>query len=381
MTQPDRWRARPRVVVVAATTTRGDRLRAVLEAAPAAAEVVGVLRGPDGVVGEVARHEPDVVVVDLADPRSGLAAVELVMAAAPTPVVCAAGGLAADTAPVTDAYAAGAVDVVVAACASDLPWEQRLRSGVTGAAGARVIRHPRAHLPSQAGPAARTAEEHAAAAVPGVVPAVPGVPSVAAPGMLLLPRLVAIGASTGGPPALAAILAVLPGDFAVPVLVVQHMAEGFILGLAQWLDSGTDLRVVVAVEGRRLRAGEVAVAPSGRNVTVAPGLVVELHDTLPGQFHVPSIDVALDSVAAVCRSRAVGVLLTGMGRDGARGLGAMHAAGALTYAQDEATSAVFGMPRAAQAAGAAAALLALPDVAPAIVAACTVPDPVVGVPC
>lgn len=304
------------------------------------------LRGGAAVTGEVARLRPDVVVVDLPKAKGGLRLIEVLMAVTPTPIVCC--GASAEYA--TEALAAGVVAVVDPTSAAQ-GWAQILRSAVAASHGAAVIRHPRGRL---------AAQMQEPAPVRGVRTA---------------PRLVALGASTGGPPALAAILAGLPAELPLPILVVQHMANGFISGLAQWLDAVTPLRVAVAGDGERLRSGQVSLAPSERNLMVQQGLTVALRDPPPGQFHVPSIDRALASVAEVCGAQAVGVLLTGMGSDGAQGLAAMRRAGATTIAQDEASSVVFGMPSAACDAGAVGEVVALPDVAAAILRACAVPTP------
>jgi two-component system chemotaxis response regulator CheB len=187
------------------------------------------------------------------------------------------------------------------------------------------------------------------------VPARPGV------------KLIAIGASTGGPQALHTLLRELPPDLEQAVLVVQHMADGFIPGLVSWLDQLVPLPVVVGASGRRLQPGTVTIAPSGQNLLVQDDrLRVLCVDPEPGQFHVPGIDQCFVSVADALGPDAVGVLLTGMGRDGAQGLKTMRARGAATLGQDEATSTVYGMPQAAFAVGAVERQLALHDIAPAV---------------
>ncbi|MGZ4590787.1 MAG: CheB methylesterase domain-containing protein, partial [Actinomycetes bacterium] len=182
-------------------------------------------------------------------------------------------------------------------------------------------------------------------------------------------QVVVIGASTGGPPALATILAELPADLRVPVLVIQHMADGFVESLATWLDGVSPLPVTMAVDGRRLVPGTVHVAPAGMNTLLRRGLLIELRTPPPGQFHVPGVDAAFASAAAACGANAVGVLLTGMGRDGAAGLRTMRDRGALTIGQDEPTSVVWGMPAAAAALGAVEVELPLPAIGAAIAAA------------
>jgi chemotaxis response regulator CheB len=171
---------------------------------------------------------------------------------------------------------------------------------------------------------------------------------VAAGWHLASPAVVAIGASTGGPPALATILAELPPSLPAAVLVVQHMAEGFVEGLARWLDGVCAMPVAVAVEGEHLQAGQVYLAPANQNLVLRPGFRIGLLDPPPGQYHVPGVDVTFRSVAEYSGRHSVGVLLTGMGRDGAAGLKLMRDVGASTIGQDEATSVVWGMPAAAQ---------------------------------
>ena len=161
-------------------------------------------------------------------------------------------------------------------------------------------------------------------------------------------------------------LAELPADLKAAVVVVQHMADGFIEGLAGWLDGICPLPVTVGASGRRLAPGTVTVAPSGLNLVVHDQLRVTTHEPPPSQYHVPGIDVTFTSVAEVVGPAAVGVVLTGMGRDGAVGLKRMHELGAVTIAQDESTSAVYGMPAAAMAVGGVDVQLPLADIGPAL---------------
>ncbi len=183
--------------------------------------------------------------------------------------------------------------------------------------------------------------------------------------------VVAMGASTGGTEALREILTRLP-DTSPPVVVVQHMPVGFTAALAQRLDEVSALSVREAVGGEELLPGTALIAPAGRHLRLVRkggGWRVTLDTGEPVNRHRPSVDVLLESVAAAAGSRAVGVLLTGMGEDGARGLLAMRRAGAETIAQDEATSVVYGMPRAAVKLGAARLVLPLERIAGAVLAA------------
>jgi two-component system chemotaxis response regulator CheB len=335
------------VVVVADSRVRARHLRRLLSGPGfvVASEVCTA----DDAEAAVVRHNPDVVLLDLDPDSGGIEAIERIMGTLPTPiVVCGDAALHA-----RDALAAGAVDVVGAldALPSSPQYVTALRRHLNVASRVRVITHPRNRLRTQ-GVQSRPAGEGSSSAVAG-----DGV------------RLVVIGASTGGPPALAMILADLPGDLPVPVLVVQHMADGFVEGLASWLDGLSRLPVAMAQDGQCMEPGNVYVAPAGKNTLVRGSLRVQLRDPLPGQFHVPGVDATFASAAEICKHRAVGVLLTGMGRDGADGLRRLHNAGAHTIGQDEPTSVVWGMPAAAQALGAVEAELALPDIAAAIVKA------------
>ena len=147
-------------------------------------------------------------------------------------------------------------------------------------------------------------------------------------------------------------------DFPLPILVAQHIADGFIPGLVEWLATGCRIAVEAAEDGLAPVAGSAYLAPTGRNL-VFDGSVMRFAGATAGQLYIPSADTLFASVADSVHRRAIGVILTGMGNDGARGLKAMHDAGATTLAQDEKTSVVYGMPRAAAELGAASAVLPL----------------------
>ena len=342
------------VVVVGDSRTRTRELSELLRGPSfvVAAEVCTALAAETAVV----EHQPGAVLIDLDADNGGIEAIERIMGTRPTPVVVC-GALAEHS---QAALAAGAVDVVGAldALPTSPQYSTALRRHLRIASRVRVITHPRSRL------RARGLGER-----PGRV-AEPSRPAPRATEPVDSPvRVVVIGASTGGPPALATILGDLPASLPVPVLVVQHMADGFVEGLATWLNDLSPLPVGMAEHGKRLLPGRAYVAPAGLNTLLRPGLRVELRTPPAGQFHVPGVDAAFASTAAVCGARAVGVLLTGMGRDGAEGLRTLHEAGALTIGQDEPTSVVWGMPAAAQALGAVEVELPLGRVAAAIVQA------------
>lgn len=367
--------ARPVSAVVAAGThVRLARLGSLLEAA--GIDVLGLAKTVDEAVELVCSRTPDTVLLDLALAAGGLDVVERVMANCATPIVLT--GAAAESA--AEALSAGAVDCVAPGTESLGPsvYSRALARHLGVASRVRVITHPRGRLRERGlaaeaarvtiGAAASSAAQAPSTPIASSAPAVPNGSPAASPGLAgRRTPLICIGASTGGPPALAAILGALPTDLSVPVLVVQHMAEGFVEGLARWLDGVVSLPVSVALNGDRLRPGHVVLAPSDGNLVVEPGLRVRIDDPRPGQFHIPEIDTTFSSVAEVCRDRAVGVLLTGMGRDGAAGMLAMRRMGAFTIGQDEGTSAVWGMPAAAASLDALAVELPLPEIAGGIV--------------
>ncbi len=286
-------------------------------------EVVGVCATAEAAIEAVPRLDPDLVTMDLGLPGlSGLDAVEQIMGVRPVPILVISSAFSSRQSPtVAEALAAGALDAIPK---DDL--DLRDPGGVAGAAlrsrvkllsGARVIRHPRARLPRRS----------------------------ALRGDGRRGRVVGVCASTGGPAALAVVLGRLPRDYQLPVLVVQHMSGGFVAGFARWLEDELALPVRLPRGGERLERG-VWVAPDGAHLVVDRGRLA-LDADRAGGGHRPSGDVLLASVARWAGADAVGVVLTGMGRDGAAGLAEVKAAGGLTIAQDEATSAVYGMPRAA----------------------------------
>jgi len=177
-------------------------------------------------------------------------------------------------------------------------------------------------------------------------------------------RLVAIGASAGGPTALVKLLSALPGDFPAAIAVVQHVDENFAVGLAEWLRSHTALQVRLAEEGDRPTAGTVYLAAKESHLVLAsPSQLGYTRNPVESSYR-PSVDVFFKSVIEHWRGTVVGVLLTGMGRDGAEGLKALRERGHHTIAQDRATSAVYGMPKAAAELDAATEILALDKIAP-----------------
>lgn len=182
-------------------------------------------------------------------------------------------------------------------------------------------------------------------------------------GNKLSPQIVGIAASTGGPAAVQSILAKLPGDFPVPILVVQHITSGFIEGVASWLDAAIALKVKVAENGEPLAPHVVYLAPDGHHLGLASRSRIAIADDPPINGFRPSGTYLFASMARVFGTEAVAVILTGMGDDGADGLRAVYEAGGNVLAQDETSSVVFGMPKAAIDAGLAHRVLPLDEIA------------------
>lgn len=177
-------------------------------------------------------------------------------------------------------------------------------------------------------------------------------------------KIVAIGASTGGPQALQSILGHLPKNFPLPIVCIQHISEGFLAGLVNWLGAECKLPVKIATIGDLPQPGIVYFPPEGRHLELSAQGRFVCSSSPPLSGHRPSVTVTFNSVAKFYGSSTIGILLTGMGRDGAEGLLAISQAGGMTIAQDEATSIVFGMPKEAIALGAAKLIMPVHAIAP-----------------
>lgn len=293
-------------------------------------EVVGIRTNAESAIQDLPLLAPDLVTMDIQLPgMSGIEAVEQIMSVRPTPILVLSSHVSGKNDTAAAALAAGALEAIGK---DDLSLNDpggaaaaAFRSRVRLLSRARVIRHPRARLDG------RQRRFPATAARTGSV--------------------VGICASTGGPQALATVLSDLPEDYPIPILLVQHIATGFTDGLARWLDSTVALPVRLAVEGAKIAPG-VTLAPEGAHLLLRPGGIFSLDRKSAAGLHRPSADVMLKSVAECAKSGAVAVVLTGMGRDGALGLEAVREAGGLTIAQDEESSAVYGMPKEAAKRGA-----------------------------
>lgn len=166
-----------------------------------------------------------------------------------------------------------------------------------------------------------------------------------------VPHVVCIGGSTGAPAVISDILRCLPPNFTLPILIAQHIVKGFVLGMAEWLNSIVELDVRIAEDGQRPARGQVLFAPDDAHLSVSNSRVV-LQPKAPGDLYVPRVDTLFSSVAKTYGPFGLGIVLSGMGRDGAEGLLEMRKTGAVTIGQNSATSVVYGMPKAAVSRGA-----------------------------
>jgi two-component system chemotaxis response regulator CheB len=313
-------------------------------------EVIGWAANGEEGVRATTRLKPDIVTMDLRMPvMDGIEAARRIMQQSPTPIVMVtASAIRTDERLATAAIQAGILAIVEKprAAPRDTPVARDLLRTLKSMAEIKVVR--------------RWAPERFQQAPTGEPRQSP------LPGVTTRAEIVAIGASTGGPQVLHQTLTQLPRTFSLPILIVQHIASGFAGSMAEWLASSCALPVQLAVAGCRLESPGIHIAPTDQHLVVR-GRALMLTSDPPISGHRPSATVLFRSVAHEYGPAAVGVLLTGMGDDGAAGLADLKRAGAVTIAQDEASSVVFGMPGVAIKLGAAGHILAPAGIAPLLV--------------
>lgn len=333
-----------RVVVVEDSPTQRSFLRQALEA-KGDIVVVGEAASALNAAAVVQHTKPDLVTMDLDIPGGGVRAISRIMERSPVPILLLTGQSGGPRSPAAvGALAAGAVGVLTKPVRWDEHHQDLLRARV------RTLRR------------VTTAERQL---VPGGAPSpVPVTTVVARSETERRSPVIALGASTGGPKAVASVLrGMSPGEF--PVLCVQHIDADQVEGLARWLRSSTGWDVRIAADGDRLEPGVVLLGPGGSHIGLSEDERVALRPDTES-FHAPSVDHLLLSLAKVCGTRTVACVLTGMGSDGAEGMLAVHRAGGATFAQDEASSVVFGMAGAAVRVGGVRRVIAL-DALPAAI--------------
>jgi two-component system chemotaxis response regulator CheB len=292
---------------------------------------------PGSMMDRVSRVAPDVILMEVTEAVTDvLRPIELVMADTPTPILLVAER--EHHARAIPLLAAGALDVVSLPEVIDAAFLTSLRRQLTLLSTVTVVRHPRG----------RSRRRPTSSRLPAIRPDYP---------------LIAIAASLGGPRALAELLTGLPRKLKAPVVICQHISAGFTDDLAQWLAAETGHVVREGVSGERLVKSEVVIAPSTGHLLVSATGLLTVEDSAPVGGFRPSCDVLLKSAATAFGSKAIGVVLTGMGKDGAKGLLEIRARGGRTIAQDRASCVVFGMPREAIELGAAEHVLPLSEIA------------------
>jgi two-component system chemotaxis response regulator CheB len=309
-------------------------------------KVIGEAGDGAEALSQVERLRPDVITMDLRMPRvDGLEAIRRIMAVHPAPIVVVTG--------------------------VDLEREAHLPKEVARLGAVSILKRPEPSAPNYRAFAAKLVEQVKLMSDVKVVrrpwsrrAAQPdeGRGAVARPAAQRI-EIVAIGSSTGGPAALHTVLSRIPANFPAPILIVQHISFGFVDGLASWLGGACPLRVTVAQPRERVQPGSVYLAPDNCHMQIDRLGRIGLASDEPIDGHRPSATALFKSVARAYGPAALGVILTGMGADGAAGLKAMQQAGALTIAQDEASCVVFGMPKEAIALGAVAHVVPLDRIA------------------
>lgn len=304
--------------------------------------IAGCVRDAESALAFLEQEVVDVIVMDLGEDR--YETTRRIMESRPSPIVlCSVSAGPDEMADVFKAMEAGAVAVAARPSALETSGDRHtadeLRQTVALMSEVKVVRRwPR----RTTSPTLRTRAPQGAT------------------------RVVGIGASTGGPPALQTILAALPKDFSLPILIVQHISRGFLPGLAAWLGQTTALHVQIAANGLQPMPGHAYLAPDDYHLELDKSGCMRLVRESRDDGLRPSVDRLFRSLALHCGNGAVGVLLTGMGRDGAAELKTMHECGAHTIAQDRETAVVHGMPGVAIALAAATEVLPLDGIAPAL---------------
>lgn len=343
-----------RVLVVDDSAVVRHTMSELISAAPDL-EVMGTANDPFQAAEQFKREIPDVITLDVEMPRmDGITFLRRLMAQRPVPVIVCSSLVGEGTRTMLDALEAGAVEVIQKPAVSTRQFLEesaiRIQDAVRAAAKARLSRRPPAQRSSRAG-------QHMAG------------PARARPAGAMAKTtqtIVAIGASTGGTEALRYVLQSLP-PFAPPIVIVQHMPAGFTKAFADRLNGIAEITVREARDGDSVLRGQALIAPGNMHMSLrrsGANYYVSVEDGPLVSRHRPSVDVLFGSVAQAAGANAVGLIMTGMGNDGAAGLAKMRTAGAVTIGQNEASCVVYGMPKEAKKAGAVmneAALEALPE--------------------
>jgi two-component system response regulator WspF len=340
-----------RIAIVNDLAMAREALRRVVLAVPGT-EIAWMAENGAEALQRAISDRPDLVLMDLIMPvMDGVECTRRIMREAPCPVVVVTATVEGNASRVYDAIGAGALDAV-----------ETPRLSPDGARGERPLVEK-----IEAVRRMRAADAPGAGATQSPIARAAGAASSARPGAAC--PIIAVGASTGGPQAVATLLDCIPNPAPAGVVVVQHMDPHFLPGLATWLAGRARRSVRLALAGDRPDPSAVLLAGEARQLVMRADGALDYVDGDPAAVHCPSVDAFFESLAAARAGGGVAVLLTGMGRDGAAGLLALRRAGWPTYAQDRDTSVVWGMPGAAHAMGAVERLLPLGELGPAMLSA------------
>ena len=347
MTSKSQTNSLTRVLIAEDSPVMAELLTAILQSEPGI-QVVGIAENGIDAVRLAKELKPDIITMDVHMPEmDGYQATRQIMQEAPRPIVIVSNSVAKHERDVTfNALQMGALSVLNKPTMHD-------QSEIHKA----LIRQIK--LMSEVKVVRRWVSKEIVSSTVAPLP-------VANTRRGLESQIVAIASSTGGPAALATILSGLPADFPAPILIVQHITIGFGQGLATWLDKQTSLTVQVAQHGDKPIQGQVLLAPDHCHMKINNLKRISLFEPTPQEAVCPAADHLFHSLAQIYGNSAIGILLTGMGQDGADGLKAMHAAGAFTIAQNEETCVVFGMPKTAIRLGAVQQIQPISNIAPAL---------------
>ncbi len=328
-------------------------------------QVVGIVDNGIDAVNQCKRLKPDLVTMDVFMPKmTGLEATRQIMKECPTRIVIISSMINATHMALSfEAMQAGAIDVIdksrsALEVANQL--SKLLEKSMMVRPERRLTWGP--HSPSTASPRAPEPNPPEAQTAPVKRPSIPHTPKMLLDSLAFdnataaqdyRPKLICIGGSTGAPAVVAELLKGLPASFHIPIVVAQHIVKGFVRGMAGWLNATVKLAVAVAEDGEPLCPGRVLFAPADMHIGVTKKERVTLTPKSENDLYIPSVNHLFDSASNNYRSRALGIILSGMGSDGSEGMGKMRENGAFTIAQSETSSVVYGMPKVATATGAA----------------------------